>query len=72
MPLTRGIQMHTPSPHGGGGDVYDNATEEVCVLILLLWDRPATASAGKLVLSRNWPRTKGHSVIPAPRTTRTQ
>jgi len=28
--------------------------------------------AGKLVLSRNWPRTKSHSVIPAPCTTRTQ
>ena len=27
---------------------------------------------GKLVLSRNRPRTKGHSVIPAPRTTETQ
>ena len=22
--------------------------------------------AGELVLSRSWPRTKGHSVIPAP------
>ena len=28
--------------------------------------------AGKLVLSRNRPRIKRHSVIPAPRTTRTQ
>ena len=28
--------------------------------------------AGKRVLSRNRPRSNGHSVIPAPRTTRTQ
>ena len=33
---------------------------------------PLACPAGKLVLSSNRPRTKGHSVIPAPRTTRTQ
>ena len=36
------------------------------------WEADTSVWQGKLVLRSNGPRTKGHSVIPAPRTTRTQ